>query len=271
MTKPNIIQLPSAQGSLSPTAFEISEKLSHDEWAEAGRTLAKIERSTMWWIGDWWAFGEHHYGERSSVVNGDDWDGPSFQTCQDAASVCRSFETSRRREVLGFNHHRELASLMREHPDEAVNLLHWCEEGIETDGKVRSIRALREQIKKIRAWLAQGWNTSQLERKAAVEGGEAVLANLTDDVDSALVAWADSQGLYQRIDRQSEWGNPYLMPDDGDRAEVCAWYAEYFSHKRSLHAKLGDLRGQVLGCWCYPQQCHGHVILDALTHGHHDS
>jgi hypothetical protein len=43
----------------------------------------------------------------------------------DAASVARVFETSRRREDLTFNHHREVAALP---PDEADALLDWCEE-----------------------------------------------------------------------------------------------------------------------------------------------
>jgi hypothetical protein len=53
----------------------------------------------------------------------DDWDGPSFQAAADAATVCRKFETSRRHEVLSFNHHREVVSLP---PDEADALLEWA-------------------------------------------------------------------------------------------------------------------------------------------------
>jgi hypothetical protein len=28
---------------------------------------------------------------------------------------------------------------------------------------------------------------------------------------------------------------------------------------------LDGLRGMVLGCWCAPQLCHGHVLVDALA------
>jgi hypothetical protein len=41
--------------------------------------------------------------------------------------VCRKFETSRRREDLTFNHHREVAALA---PDEADALLDWCGETV---------------------------------------------------------------------------------------------------------------------------------------------
>ena len=33
------------------------------------------------------------------------WTGPSYQTCKDAASVCRRFERSVRRDLLSFKHH----------------------------------------------------------------------------------------------------------------------------------------------------------------------
>ncbi len=66
----------------------------------------------MWWIGDWWAYGKHRYGDRAAIVQAQDWTGPSYQVCMYAASVCRRFPTtSRRREVLTFNHHAEVAAL----------------------------------------------------------------------------------------------------------------------------------------------------------------
>ena len=57
------------------------------------------------------AFGEHRYGERAAVVKSEDWEGPELGACMNAASVCRSNETSRRRELLSFSHHAEVAAL----------------------------------------------------------------------------------------------------------------------------------------------------------------
>ena len=85
--------------------------MSEAEWREAGAVLGKVERSVSWWLGDWWAFGEARYGQRKAVVQAEDWEGPAYQTCMDAASVCRGFETSRRREDFSFQHHREVAGL----------------------------------------------------------------------------------------------------------------------------------------------------------------
>ena len=42
---------------------------------------------------------------RTGAPERDDWTGPSFQTCANAGTICRAFEsTSRRHEVLTFEH-----------------------------------------------------------------------------------------------------------------------------------------------------------------------
>jgi hypothetical protein len=75
-------------------------------------TRAKpIEHAVAWWIGYWWAFGEHRYGDRKAIVEAEDWAGPSFQTCVDCGTVARRFESTRRHVLLSFKHHREVAAL----------------------------------------------------------------------------------------------------------------------------------------------------------------
>jgi hypothetical protein len=117
-------------------------QLTEKDWQEAGRELGRAGGSLQWWIGDWWAYGEHRYGERMALVEADDWVGPSFQACMDCAAVARAFETSRRREVLTFTHHREVTSLP---PAEADLLL----DEAEADGL--TIRALRERVRQVKA------------------------------------------------------------------------------------------------------------------------
>lgn len=97
-----------------PTSLIIDENATFEQWAELGQWLQSVERSVMWWIGDWWAFGEHKYGARKAIVESPDWNGPSFQTCADAATVSRRFETSERSEVLPWSHYRQAASLPKE-------------------------------------------------------------------------------------------------------------------------------------------------------------
>ena len=126
------------------TSLYLAPSLTEEEWREAGRALTHTEQNISWWIGDWWAFGKAKYGQRKAVVEADGWEGPQFQTCADAAAVCRAFETSRRREVLSFKHHREVAALP---PSEADRLLDWAQE---PSDKPRSTRELRAAVHKLR-------------------------------------------------------------------------------------------------------------------------
>jgi len=104
------------------------------------------------------------------------------------------------------------------------------------------------------------WSKSELKRKAIVEAGGTVVANMHQDSDRALLHWAKTTGRFTRIDRNSDWGNPFEMPDDGDRDTVCDSYEIFFPRKFGLHNRLDELRGKVLGCWCYPQRCHGNYL-----------
>lgn len=102
----NGISLPD-DGSLS---LSIPDETSFEDWQAIGRRLFARERVINWWIGDWWAFGEHRYGERAKMA-AEGIFGASFGTLANYGSVARSFETSRRRELVSFTHHAEVAAL----------------------------------------------------------------------------------------------------------------------------------------------------------------
>jgi hypothetical protein len=85
------------------------------------------------------------------------------------------------------------------------------------------------------------------------------------DSDRALLHWAKVTGRFARIDRNSDWGNPFEMPADGDRDTVCDSYEIFFRRKFSLHDPLEQLNGKVLGCWCYPKRCHGDYLIKILA------
>lgn len=108
------------------------------------------------------------------------------------------------------------------------------------------------------------WSKSELERKAIAEAGGTVVANMHQDSDRALLHWAKSTNRFTRIDRSSDWGNPFEMPADGDRDTVCDSYEIFFPRKFSLHSRLDELAGKVLGCWCYPQRCHGDYLINKV-------
>ena len=102
----------------------------------------------------------------------------------------------------------------------------------------------------------------ELERAELVKAGGTVTAN--KKTDAALIAWAKARHRAELIDRRTRWGNPYRITRAMKRADVIAAYAEHFARLPHLHRDLGTLRGKVLVCWCYPERCHGDVLIDAL-------
>jgi hypothetical protein len=68
------------------------------------------------------------------------------------------------------------------------------------------------------------------------------------------------------IGRPGIWGNPWVIGQHGTREEVIARYEGYIRARPDLLARLPELRGKVLGCWCGPNQpCHGDVLLRLLA------
>lgn len=66
----------------------------------------------MWAIGDWWNWGNHEYGERAELLKSDpEFKNFNFQTCRDAGWVANKFETSRRRDIVPWSFHKEVAVL----------------------------------------------------------------------------------------------------------------------------------------------------------------
>lgn len=72
---------------------------------------------------------------------------------------------------------------------------------------------------------------------------------------------------------QSEWANPYTVRQVGSAAEAVRLYEhEHLARRPDLVAKVGSLKGLVLGCWCKNRPddpCHGDVLArlaDAASH-----
>lgn len=178
-----------------PAKLPLYEGMPFDEWRGLGRQLAQAERSVMWWIGDWWAFGQHRYGERVAIVRSPEWDGPTYETCRNAASISRRFPEEQRHRAVTFAHHREVAALA---PAEADALLD------EAEAQSWSTRELRAEVAK--------------RRNAAVIGAPPASAETctTDDL-GALVAsgqrfgciYADPPWLYDNQGTRAATGNHY--------------------------------------------------------------
>lgn len=245
------------------TALALPRNTSPDTWREVGISIARVGSASKWWLGDWWRSGEHIYGERKALVESEDWDGPKYETCKNAGVVAAAFERSRRRDLLTFNHHVEVTPLPVEWQDQLLD---------EAEGERLSIAKLRQRVKQAQEIIAQGWTPDQMERRAAVEAGRTVLANQHkgDDGtvrDRALLAWADRHDRLVRIDRSGDWGNPFVLGEDGDRATVIENFRWYIERKPSLLRRLPELRGKVLACWCCPDDCHGDVLVNLVNEG----
>ena len=108
------------------------------------------------------------------------------------------------------------------------------------------------------------WTQSELERKALVEQGVSVVANLRKD--HRLIAWAISKNKFAKIDRGTKWGNPFVMKLERDRDSVYGQFAEHFEQS-ALRTQIAELRGMVLGCWCNPKRCHGDYLAKKANGG----
>ena len=96
------------------------------------------------------------------------------------------------------------------------------------------------------------WLKSQLEQGLAVVVNQKTMKNLCQ--------WAKENGKFARVDRFTDWGNPFELDKDGDRDEVCDSYEIYVNLKKSLQRRLPELKGKALACWCHPERCHAHHL-----------
>lgn len=135
MTTMTAIALPD-DGSLS---LAIPEGATFEDWQDVGRRLFARSKVVNWWIGDWWVFGEHRYGDRAKAA-AEGLFGREFQTLMNLGSVAKAFETSRRREVVPFTAYAEVASLPAQDADALIERA--AAEGLATRA-VRQLARLR--------------------------------------------------------------------------------------------------------------------------------
>lgn len=98
-----------------------------------------------------------------------------------------------------------------------------------------------------------------------------------------------------RADRETKWGNPFIMYEQHMRNRVCDLYEDYLDaimepdnqqmvrtmlkiggltpvqvdhwmQKTGGHLDINELKGAVrLGCWCFPQRCHCQYLAKKLN------
>ena len=179
--------LPQA-GALSKTAWDLPQNMTEADWKQAGSALSRVEGALMWWIGDWWTFGEHKYGKRKALVESDEWEGPSYQTCFNASNVCKKFESNRRRLSVPFGHHAEVASLPAE---EADKILDWCEATQEEHGRLPTRKATRDRVKQVKAMLPQDFATPPGDADDLTQEEQRELAAIQENIETTISKIAD--------------------------------------------------------------------------------
>ncbi len=101
----------------------------------------------------------------------------------------------------------------------------------------------------------------EVEKIAELKAGRSVVVSAKGD--AATVAWARERGLLVRVDRRGDWGNPYKIPADGDRDQVCDLFEHlYLPGQSGLLDRIGELKGRALMCHCSPLRCHADVLAD---------
>jgi hypothetical protein len=183
--------------------LQIPDLLSFEEWERAGRQLAGVVDSSLWWLGDWLAYGKDHYADKyqQAILTAD----LRYQTLRNYAWVARRFAIDRRRARLTFQHHAEVAALPVEDQDR------WLSRAEELSWTTKQLRsALRETRESSAAkprtvvpvrQLAlpsdrfERWH--QAAEHSGVEVDEWVLATLDSAAELVFAAAAESAALME--------------------------------------------------------------------------
>jgi len=130
----------------------LASDVDREAWVGLGRRMSEVAGASLWWIGDWLAYGETRFATagkpsinaaRGVCADVAKLTGYAEQTLHNAKCVCRALPLSRRREGLTFTHAAEIVG--RSDPSEhdrwiALTL----KEGL-------SRKALRERLRAAKA------------------------------------------------------------------------------------------------------------------------
>lgn len=172
---PHGLDLP---GRVSAVGLELPETLSFEEWSGIGEMLQGVERSLMWWIGDWLRYGEKKYGE--TYTQAAHCVGKKDETVRLAKWVAERFpENVRRRTDLSWSHHKEVAGLPAETGDRMLDHAR-----------------------------AEGWSQKELRRRVAQVRNTAKIIGAEDPAST----YCKVDSLYRLIEKGVKFGAIYADP-----------------------------------------------------------
>jgi hypothetical protein len=142
------------QAVVTSHGLSLPANLSRADWEAAGAALGRLRGRLRWLVGDWLVYGiaagyvrecedprgdpEHSVYDAVAKLTG-----YSVQSLYDCTWIARRFEISRRREILAWGHHREVAQLTPEDADR------WLDRAEAEGWSVHALRHARQA-----AWLA---------------------------------------------------------------------------------------------------------------------
>lgn len=152
----------------------------------------------------------------------------------------------------------------------------WCH--MTADSRAE-LDAMADRIGLRREWIQhpgtvrEHYDVTESKRRAAVAAGaverdwrEMAVERLS--LRRAVLSTADATTVVNRnsdeydvyIGRGSDWGNPFRIGEHGSRQSVIDQFEAHLRQQPDLLARLSELRGRRLGCYCAPLPCHGHVL-----------
>jgi len=181
-------------GRVLQTGLELPENLSFDDWQGIGQSLQGVERSLMWWIGDWLRYGERRYGEKyTQAVECTE---KSYDSVRAAKWVSEKFETVRRRTNLSWSHHKEVAALDPLAADRLLDL---------AESESWSQKELRRRVGQVK-------NTIRLEQAASPSGSTCTVSDLWRLVEQGTkfgCVYADPPWIYDNQGTRAATENHY--------------------------------------------------------------
>jgi N6-adenosine-specific RNA methylase IME4 len=101
----------SLPGKITRTSWALPKAMPFEQWSACGTALVEIGSAVQWWLGDWWAYGEHAYGKRIEAVRDGLFGEYEVQTLRVMGYVARNVDSNQRCEQLTFTHHRYVAAM----------------------------------------------------------------------------------------------------------------------------------------------------------------
>ena len=99
-----------------------------------------------------------------------------------------------------------------------------------------------------------------------LQTGGATILNLRHIPGDTSPQVLEARGIV-RVDRETPWGNPYVVGRHGTRDQVIEMYRQDLWRRiRSSELPLDELAAiadKPLACWCHPKPCHAAVLARA--------